>query len=131
MVDFQSYSRRAKNGGLDPAWLDFAVLGSRDFQFRGPKIPILKIFGTSELKFGAPQKREIDPHSSETGRIRFWRARFQTRELSELLSACYLCANANSSSVSQNSQRLPQNSVRLSEFTFPKQYSRNSIPPVS
>ena len=32
---------------------------------------------------------------------------------------------------SQNSPSLPQNSVRLSEFSSPKQYSRNSIPPVS
>ena len=31
----------------------------------------------------------------------------------------------------QNSPSLPQNSVRLSEFPSPKQYSRNIIPPVS
>ena len=31
---------------------------------------------------------------------------------------------------SQNSPSLPQNSVRLSELSSPKQYSRNSIPPV-
>ena len=53
------------------------------------------------------------------------------RELSEFLSAYYLCAKANSPSSSQNSPSLPQNSVRLSEFSSPKQYSRNSIPPVS
>ena len=45
-------------------------------------------------------------------------------KLSEFLRAYYLCAKANSPS-------LPQNSVRLSEFSSPKQYSRNSIPPVS
>ena len=53
------------------------------------------------------------------------------RELSEFLSAYYLCAKANSPSSPQNSPSLPQNSVRLSEFSPPKQYSRNSIPPVS
>ena len=53
------------------------------------------------------------------------------RELSEFLSAYYLCDKANSPSFSQNSPSLPQNSVRLSEFSRPKQYSRNSIPPVS
>ena len=50
------------------------------------------------------------------------------RELSEFLSAYYLCVKANSPSFSQNSPSLPQNSVRLSEFPSPKQYSRNSIP---
>ena len=53
------------------------------------------------------------------------------RELSEFLSAYYLCAKANSPSFSQNSPSLPQNLVRLSEFPSPKQCSRNSIPPVS
>ena len=53
------------------------------------------------------------------------------RELSEFLSASYLCDKANSPSFSQNSPSLPQNSVRLSEFPSPKQHSRNSIPPVS
>ena len=43
-------------------------------------------------------------------------------ELSKFLLAYYLCAKANSPS-------LPQNSVRLSEFFSPKQYSRNSIRP--
>ena len=52
-------------------------------------------------------------------------------ELSEFLSAYYLCVNTNSPSFSQNSPSLPQKSVRLSEFSSPKQYSRNSIPPVS
>ena len=52
-------------------------------------------------------------------------------ELSEFISAYYLCVNANSPSSSQNSPSLPQNSVRLSEFSSPKQYSRNSVPSVS
>ena len=52
-------------------------------------------------------------------------------ELSEFLSAFSLCAKANSPSFSQNSPSLPENSVGLSEFSSPKQYSRNSIPPVS
>ena len=82
---------------------------------------------------------------SETGQIRFRGAPLQTpssvsffgahrvpgSELSEFLSAFYLCNKANSPSFSQNSPSLPQNSVRLSEFSCPKQYSRNSIPPVS
>ena len=42
-----------------------------------------------------------------------------------------MCAKASSPSFSQNSPSLPQNSVSLSEFSSPKQYSRNSIPPVS
>ena len=55
--------------------------------------------------------------SSETGRVRFRRVRFQTPSsvsffsLSEFLSAYYLCAKANSPSFSQNSPSLPQNSV--------------------
>ena len=62
---------------------------------------------------------------SETGRIRFRGVRFQTpnsvsffsahwvpgSELSEFLSAYYLCARANSPSFWQNSPSLPQNSV--------------------
>ena len=40
----------------------------------------------------------------------------------------YLCVKANSPSFWQNSPSLPQNSVRLSEFSSPKQHSRNSIP---
>ena len=52
-------------------------------------------------------------------------------ELSEFLSAYYLRAKANSPSLTQNSPSSPQNSVRLSELSSLKQYSRNSIPPVS
>ena len=54
--------------------------------------------------------------------------RVPARELSEFLSAYYLCAKANSPSSPQNSPSLSQNSVRLIEFSPPKQYSRNSIP---
>ena len=61
----------------------------------------------------------------------FFGPRVPGRELSEFLSAYYLCTKANSPSFSQNSPSLLQNSVRLSEFSPPKQYSRNSIPPVS
>ena len=61
----------------------------------------------------------------------FWPSPSSGRELSEFLSAFYLCDKANSPSFSQNSPSLPPNSVRLSEFSSPKQYSRNSIPPVS
>ena len=47
------------------------------------------------------------------------------------LTAALGCpGQTNSPSFSQNSPSLPQNSVRLSEFPSPKQYSRNSIPPV-
>ena len=41
------------------------------------------------------------------------------------------CQNELTELFLQNSPSLPQNSVRLSEFSPPKQYSRNSIPPVS
>ena len=54
-------AQRAKHGGVDPSWLDLAFLGRPDFQSRGPKILILKGFGTSGRKFGAPQKRQIQP----------------------------------------------------------------------
>ena len=53
------------------------------------------------------------------------------RELSEFLSAYYLCAKANSPSFSQNSLSVLRNWVRLSEFSSPKQYSRNSSLPFS
>ena len=46
-------------------------------------------------------------------------------KLSELLSAYYLFAKANSSSASQRSPRLKR---ELSKFSLLKQYSRNSIP---
>ena len=69
------------------------------------------------------------------------RARFQTQNsvsfsgftefLGEFLSAYYLCAKANSPNFSQKSPSMLQNSVRLSESSSPKQYSRNSTPPVS
>ena len=50
-------------------------------------------------------------------------AEFQ-RELSELLSAYYLCANANSPGFWQNSSSLPKNSVSsLLRNSFSKQYS--------
>ena len=51
------------------------------------------------------------------------------RELSEFLSAYYLCGKANSPSFWRNSPSLLQNSV--SEFSLPKQNSRNNIPLVS
>ena len=46
------------------------------------------------------------------------------------LSPLFVC-KATSPSFSQNSPSLPPNSVRLSEFSSPKRYSRNSIPAVS
>ena len=82
---------------------------------------------------------------SETGRIRFRRARFQTPSsvsfsgLAEFRGANsvssfqpIICVQTRTHRVfSQNSPSWPQHSVRLSEFSSPKQYSRNSIPPVS
>ena len=86
---------------------------------------------------------------SETGRIRFRRARFQfsNTELGEFflaltefrgessvrfLSAYYLCDKANSPSFffAELTEFAP-NSVRLSDFSLPKQCSRDSIPPVA
>ena len=94
-----------------------------------------------------PEKTKDNQNlSSETGRLWFRRVlRCQTPssvsffcpprvpggELSQFLSAYYLCAKANSPSFFQNSESLLQNSVTLSEFSPLKQYSRNSIPPVS
>ena len=82
---------------------------------------------------------------SETSRIRFRRARFQTPNSMSFLaltefqgespvssSQPFLCVPKRTHRVFlQNSPSLPQNSVRLREFSSPKQYSRNSIPPVS
>ena len=84
-------------------------------------------------------------HSSETGRIRFRGVRFQTPNsvsffgLTEFRGASSVSSSQSSICVQkrthrvflQNSPSLPQNSVRLSESSSPKQYSRNSIPPVS
>ena len=49
-------------------------------------------------------------------------------ELSEFLSAYYLCVSPNSPSFFAE---LTEFAAKLSEFSLPKQYSRNSIPPVS
>ena len=91
------------------------------------------------LKLGASENRK----RAEYG---FGGARFQTpssvsflgltefRGVSSVssLSAYYLCDKANSPSFFRRAHRvLPLNSVRLSEFSSPKQYSQNSIPPVS
>ena len=57
----QAIPQRAANGGLDPWWLDLAFLGRPTFPSRGPKTLILKGFGTSGRKSGAPQKRQIQP----------------------------------------------------------------------
>ena len=82
-------------------------------------------FFASHSRFMRLFKAALDTPLDSTGRIRFRRVRFQTpnsvsffwahwvlgTELSEFLSAYYLCANANSPSFSQNSPSLPQNSV--------------------
>ena len=49
-------------------------------------------------------------------------------KLSEFLAAYYLCAKGNSPSFFAE---LTEFAPELSEFSSPKQYSRNSIPPVS
>ena len=54
-------TQRAKNGGLDPSWFSLAFSGRPDLQSRGPIILILKGFGASGLKIGAPRKRQIQP----------------------------------------------------------------------
>ena len=60
-VLFLSICQRAKNGGLDPSWLNLGFLGRPDFQSRVPKNACFKGFGNSGLKIGAPQKRQIQP----------------------------------------------------------------------
>ena len=65
----KDFSQRAENGGLDPSWLDLAFLGLPDFQStgpKGPKILILKGFGTSGRKIGAPQKNAKSNHDGST-----------------------------------------------------------------
>ena len=57
--------RLAENGGLDPSCLDFAFLGCPYFQSIRPKLLVLKVFGTSGRKIGAPQKREIQARQSK------------------------------------------------------------------
>ena len=79
----------------------------------------------------------VSTGKSEAGRIRirFRRVRFQTpSSVSFLDLAEFRVVSSVSSSqpiVWQNSPSLPQKPVRLSEFSSPKQYSRNSTPPVS
>ena len=106
------------------------------------------LHSTHKNKGCAPQSPETDKNDENGGcpsdkttvckkhRFRhpeelFFPHRVPGRELSEFLSAYHLCDNAYSLSFSQKSPSLPQNSVRLSEFSSPKHYSRNSIPPVS
>ena len=54
-------NQRAENGGLGPSWLDLAFLGPFNFPSRGPKTLENKHFGTSGLKMGVPQRRQIQP----------------------------------------------------------------------
>ena len=83
---------------------------------------------------------------TQTGRIRFRGVRFQTPSSVSFLgftefwgassvssSQPVICVPKRTHRVffSQKSPSLPRNSVRLSEFSSPKQYSRNSVPPVS
>ena len=97
------------------------------------------------FKHARVEKMRSNIHISETGRIRLRRVRFQTPNsvsfsgLTEFRGASsvsssqpIICVPKRTHRVfSQNSPSLPQNSVRLSEFSSPKQYCRNSIPPVS
>ena len=104
--------------------------GAPVFSPEVPKYLFLKGFGTSGRKIGAPQKRQIQPRriwppkfgngpntvsgsmGSNTELSEFFGPhRVPGRELSEFLSAYYLCAKANSPSLPQNSPSLPQNSV--------------------
>ena len=78
--------------------------------------------------------------NSETGRIRFRRVRFQTPNSVSLLaptefrgensassSQPIICVPNRTHRVFQRTHRVcPKNSVRLSEFSSPKQYCRNS-----
>ena len=56
-------TQRAENGGLDPSWFNLEFLGHPDCQSRGPKILVLKGFGTSGLKIGGTLKT---PNSTTT-----------------------------------------------------------------
>ena len=53
--------QRAESWGWVPSWLNLALLGRPDFQSRGPKTLQNQSFGTSGLKIGTPQKRQIQP----------------------------------------------------------------------
>ena len=63
---------------------------------------------------GANTVSESTVSNTELGEL-FGPHRVPERDLSEFLSAYYLCAHENSPSCSQNSASLPQNSVSLSE----------------
>ena len=80
------------------------------------------------------QRNFIPPLYSETARIRFRRARFQTLSSVSFWVLTEL-QGENSASSSQSiicvPKRLTKFFAELSEFSLPKQYSRNSIPPVS
>ena len=63
------------------------------------------------------------------GLVRFLGShRVPGRELSEFISAYFLCAK---SELTEFLAELTEFAAELSEFSLPKQYSRNSIPPVS
>ena len=47
--------------GIGSVVVGFGVFGRPDFPSRGPKTLYSRYFGTSGLKIGAPQKRQIQP----------------------------------------------------------------------
>ena len=55
------FCQRAANGGSDPSWLNLAFLGRPDFRPKVRKPFQNRYLGTSGLKIGAPQKRQIQP----------------------------------------------------------------------
>ena len=137
----------AKEQNLGPSWRGFALryVLSPPFPLLGRRKHTLTC--SNEELFFAEKMGATEDFGGGYGSLGFYRDcleilgnrpntvsethRVPGRELSEFLSAYYLSGKAHSLSFSQNSPSLPQNSVRLSEFSSPKQYSRNSIPPVS
>ena len=89
--------QRAENGGLDPSWLNFAFLGSPDFQSRGPKKTYFKGFwGLWTENRGAPKTRKSTttdptPHSfkgRQTGGVQT--GRFPDLDLSFLFLSFFV-----------------------------------------
>ena len=107
-------SRVCRSPGLRPPPL--FIKNARKFSVTNFKCYAGGIFAShSFLRDGPNKVSESTVSNTELSEI-FGPHRVPGRELSEFLSAYYLCAKANSPS-------LPQNSVRLSEFSSPKQYS--------
>ena len=103
--DFSDVSRQSFGGPTKNLW--DKSLAAPNFCFYSLSQPTL-----TKLWDGRTTVSESTASNTELSEF-FCPHRAPGRELSELLSAYYLCANANSPSSSQNSPSSPQNSVSV------------------